>query len=76
MLPYEQFTGRMKKLADELHQSPKAVGCDRIWLPGEMEWEKRKKALASGELELTDAMVNSLTGLSEKNGIELNLINE
>ena len=76
MLPYEQFTARMQKLADELHQSPKAVGCDRIWLPGEMEWEKRKKALASGELELTDAMVNSLTGLSEKNGMELNLINE
>lgn len=74
MLPYEQFIARMKKLADELHQSPKAVGCDRIWLPGEMEWEKRKKATASGELELTDAMVKSLTGLSEMNGIKLNFI--
>ncbi len=73
MLPYEQFLSRMRQIADELHQSPKAVGHDRIWLPGEMEWERRKKVLATGEVELTDAMADSLTELSKKNGIRLEI---
>lgn len=73
MLPYEQFLSRMRRIADELHQSPKAVGHNRIWLPGEMEWERRKKVLATGEVELTDAMADSLTELSKKNGIRLEI---
>lgn len=73
MLPYEQFLSRMRWIADELHQSPKAVGHNRIWLPGEMEWERRKKVLATGEVELTDTMADSLTELSKKNGIRLEI---
>ncbi|MBQ4051454.1 MAG: Ldh family oxidoreductase [Oscillospiraceae bacterium] len=73
MLPMEQFTARIGQMADELRNGPKAKGCERIFLPGEMEWDKREKALASGELELTDAMAASLTNLAEASGLELNL---
>lgn len=76
MLPYEDFIARMQKLASELRGAPKAEGSERIWLPGEMEWEKRRKALASGELELTDAMLESLSGLSAESGIGIDFIDE
>ena len=37
----------------------KAANADRIYLPGEMEWEKYDAALRSGRLQLTDAMVEN-----------------
>ena len=73
MMPTEAFFERINQMADELRNAPKAKGADRIFLPGEMEWDKREKALASGELELTDAMVSSLTALSELTGVALNI---
>ena len=73
MMPTEAFFERINQMADELRNAPKAKGADRIFLPGEMEWDKREKALASGELELTDAMVSSLTALSELTGVAINI---
>lgn len=73
MMPTEAFFERINQMADELRNAPKAKGADRIFLPGEMEWDKREKALASGELELTDAMVSSLMALSELTGVALNI---
>lgn len=74
MMPKEVYNARINKMADELKNGRKAKGKDRIFLPGEMEWEKREKALSSGELELTDAMAESLKALSERNGIKINII--
>ena len=76
MMPNDVFHERIGQMADELKNGPKAKGKDRIFLPGEMEWEKREKVLASGELEITDAMADSLMDLSNKNGIAIHIFEE
>lgn len=66
----EEFEGMMDRLAAELHNAPVAKGKDKVYVPGEMEWEKREKALKEG-LVATDAMREQLTKLSEMTGIEI-----
>ncbi len=73
MLPMEQFTARINQMAEELKNGPKAKNAEKIFLPGEMEWDRREKILASGEIELTDAMAASLKQLAEASGLEINL---
>ena len=76
MMPQDVYSARISQMADELRNGPKAKGKDRIFLPGEMEWERREKALEIGEIELTDAMADSLKALSDRNGIAINVIEE
>lgn len=73
MLDLETFYARITQMADELKNGPKAKGAEKIFLPGEMEWDRREKALESGEIELTDAMVSSLKALAEASNLEINL---
>lgn len=73
MMPMEVFNARISQMADELKNGPKAKGAEKIFLPGEMEWEKREQALQSGELILTDAMVESLRQLADTTGVSLEL---
>ncbi len=42
------FEQRVDQLIDQLHAAPKAEGADRILVPGELEWERRRDALAQG----------------------------
>ena len=65
MMPYDTFTKRMAQLSDELKNAPKAKNAEKIYIPGEMEWDKRSAALASGEIEVTDAMLASYKKLEE-----------
>lgn len=65
----EVFDERMEWLADYVHESPRAKGTDRIYLPGEIEWEKREKALAQGMI-LPPDVVDSLQGLADDVGID------
>ena len=60
----EKFKERMDQTIREIRQEPKADGADRIWLPGEMEFERREKALVEG-IDLPDDVVASLRGLAE-----------
>jgi ureidoglycolate dehydrogenase (NAD+) len=48
IMPIDTFKERVTWLASWIHESPKAKGSARIWLPGEMEWEKRERALVEG----------------------------
>lgn len=73
MINEEEFNKRITQVINELKNGSKAKGKDKIFLPGEMEWEKRAKALESGEIELTDAMVSGLEKLSEKTGLKINI---
>ena len=75
MMPMDMFIQRIWQMADELKKGPKAKKADKIYLPGEMEWERREQVLASGEMELTDAMVDSLRQLSESTGIVFPIMN-
>ena len=68
MMPTEVFEQRMAQTVKEIREAPKAKGSERIWLPGEMEWERRAKALRDG-IELPDDVVANLKGLAEDLGL-------
>jgi ureidoglycolate dehydrogenase (NAD+) len=70
MMPIEQFKERMDRMIREIRSAPKAKGSERIYLPGEMEWERRDKALAEG-MVLPDHVVMNLAGLAEDVGLDL-----
>jgi LDH2 family malate/lactate/ureidoglycolate dehydrogenase len=48
MMPIDEFKRRVDAMAREIRQAPRADGADRIYLPGEREWERRQKALVEG----------------------------
>lgn len=73
MLPMEMFTSRINQMADEIKNGPKAKGADKIFLPGEMEWERRDKAMQTGFLEITAAMAESLEALAKTMNITLDI---
>src|SRR5436190_2834821 len=60
----EEFKQRMDRTIREIRASEKASGAERIYLPGEMEWERREKALAEG-IVLPEDVVASLRSLAE-----------
>lgn len=68
MLSPAEFEGRMAWLADYIHATPKAAGSERTYLPGEMEWERRERALREG-IDLPPDVVESLRGLASDAGI-------
>lgn len=69
-MPVEQFRERMDQAVREIRASEKASGADRIYLPGEMEWERREKALVQG-IDLPDDVVANLHGLAQDLGMDL-----
>jgi ureidoglycolate dehydrogenase (NAD+) len=48
MMPPDLFARRLDRMAGGRRNAPKAGGADRIYLPGEKEWEKRDAALRDG----------------------------
>ena len=63
IMPPDQFASRVTHLVDEIHNSPTADGVDRLLLPGEREWNHRRKALVDG-IELPSDVVGKLVGLA------------
>lgn len=73
MMPLGQFTQRIESLVDEIHNAPRADGVDRIYLPGEMEWERYDRAMREG-IPLPPDVFASLQEAAKMSG--LNLENE
>lgn len=48
MMPIDDFKARMDELVRRIHETPTAPGAQRIYMPGEMEWERRDDALKTG----------------------------
>lgn len=69
----EIFFDRMERMVAELKNAPKAKGAEKIFVPGEMDWDKREKALAAGEIEVTDVMAENYRKLSALTGAEINI---
>ena len=44
----EEFTGRVDRAIQQVHNTRKAPGVDRIWMPGEREYATRKKNSENG----------------------------
>src|SRR2546422_738797 len=70
-MPVEEFKQRMDRAIREIHAAEKADGAGRIYLPGEMEWERREKALVEG-IDLPEDVSASLRGLEEDLNLDLN----
>lgn len=66
--PVGEFKRRMDRPIQEIRIAPKARGADRIYLPGEREWEHRAEALVQG-LNLPEDVRASLRGLAEDLGM-------
>jgi LDH2 family malate/lactate/ureidoglycolate dehydrogenase len=62
------FKKRVDQLIQDIRETPKAKNCERLYVPGEMEWENRRKALSGGIALPPDAM-ESLRGLSQDIGL-------
>jgi len=43
-----EFQGEMEQLVREIKDSPRAPGCERVYLPGEIEWECEERRRREG----------------------------
>jgi LDH2 family malate/lactate/ureidoglycolate dehydrogenase len=66
----EAFAQRLAQVIADIRGAPRAPGAERIWLPGEMEWERRRRALREGIL-LPPDVVAAARGLAEHLRIDL-----
>jgi LDH2 family malate/lactate/ureidoglycolate dehydrogenase len=70
-MPVAQFKERMDQTIREIRASEKAAGAERIFLPGEMELERREEALVGG-IDLPEDVVASLRDLAQDLDLDLN----
>jgi len=71
-MPIGTFKARMDAMIREIKSAPKAEEQGRIYLPGEMEWERQERANREG-LRLPDYVLVNLIGLAEDTGTKLEL---
>lgn len=69
-MPSAQFWGRVEALIEEIRAAPRADGVDRLYVPGEMEWERYERAMEQG-IPLPADVVASLRTAAELVGSEL-----
>jgi LDH2 family malate/lactate/ureidoglycolate dehydrogenase len=62
-MPVRRFKERMDRMIQEIKTAPKAKGSNRIYLPGEIEWDHREQALARG-MSLPEHVIERLVGLA------------
>jgi ureidoglycolate dehydrogenase (NAD+) len=58
MMPSATFGRRMEELIDEIHAAPRADEVERILVPGELEWERHRRAMAAGILLPPDVVAS------------------
>lgn len=62
---------RVEQMINDLHNAPKADGVDKIYVPGEMEWNNFNKAEKSGYVILPKDVYAELAKLEEMSGLKL-----
>lgn len=70
IMPSATFAQRMEALVDEIHQAPRADGVKRLYVPGEMEWERYDHALKHG-IALPEDVIPSLQKAADLSGQDL-----
>jgi len=73
IIPIQSFKERMDCVIGQLRGAPKAKGSDRVYVPGEIEWEKRADALKNG-IALPENVFASLYRAGEMVGIDSKLL--
>lgn len=69
MMPLGEFKDRMDWMIREIKSAPLAKGAERIYLPGEIELERRERVLVEG-IVLPPDVVASLRGLVQDVGVD------
>lgn len=64
------FCQRIENVIDTLHATPLAKGTDRIYYPGEIEWERYERTLKEGLL-LPEDVAESINALHEETGVDI-----
>lgn len=64
IMPPEEFARKVETLIDEIHNSPRADGVERLLVPGELEWERHDRAMKEG-IPLPADVVESLKSAAE-----------
>jgi ureidoglycolate dehydrogenase (NAD+) len=72
-MPIEIFKQSVDSVIRQIHEAPKAKGSERIYLPGEIEWEKREAWLKNG-IPLPEATFASLYQVGNELGVETRLL--
>ena len=74
LLPLSEFRGAVNALTALLRASPKAAGVERIWMPGEIEYDRAKERRESG-VPLLQERVEEIAGMTARLDIpEMELI--
>jgi LDH2 family malate/lactate/ureidoglycolate dehydrogenase len=68
IMPSAEFAGRMEALVDEIHAAPRADGVERLFVPGEMEWERHARAMQEG-IQLPPDVFTSLEEAAKMAGL-------
>ncbi len=66
--PPAEFQTRLEALIDEIHAAPTADGVGRVLLPGEREWDRRRRAIAEG-IALPEDVLEKLRGVARELGL-------
>jgi ureidoglycolate dehydrogenase (NAD+) len=69
-MPLDVFRARIDGLIDEIHAAPTAPGVERVLVPGEMEWDRRRTAEAEG-IALPAEIAGALEALASDAGVAL-----
>jgi LDH2 family malate/lactate/ureidoglycolate dehydrogenase len=70
MMPMDDFTRRVEGLVDEIHNAPRAEGVERIYLPGEKEWECYDRSMKTG-IVLPPDVIEKLERAAELSQLDL-----
>ena len=68
----EKFQEKMDIMIQKIRNSKKAVGFERIYMPGEIEYEKNTELLKNG-IKLNENVINELNGLAKHLEISIHL---
>jgi len=74
MQPIAEFKTRIDETIDYIKSSPKAKGKDEIFIPGEIELNRKEKANKEG-IAMPDDVVESLETLAKETGLKIVWIN-
>ncbi len=67
-MPLADFRARMDAMIDQIHASALAPGFDRIYVPGEIEYNLQSKRVEAG-LPIEDAILADLSRLAAEVGV-------
>jgi LDH2 family malate/lactate/ureidoglycolate dehydrogenase len=75
ILDMADFKRRVDTMIRKIRSSPKSKDSSRVYLPGEIEWERREDALKNG-IPLPEFVLASLHGAAQDLGLDPGLLDE